>query len=112
VQIKGVVRADDDARYSIPPNGTKFRMQISDSLGHEVLNGPVSISDMGTFDTSLPLSEEASTGQYYGYLSYVIGDSGSPPYVETRQFSYIQFKVAEFRKPEFEVEVTTDRSRA
>ncbi|MEX2245412.1 MAG: alpha-2-macroglobulin family protein [Dehalococcoidia bacterium] len=117
VQIKGIVRADDDAHYSVPPDGEEFRLQINDEAGREVSNQEVSISDMGTFDTSLALSTEAGTGQYYGYLSYVVSraavspepSSPSPPAVETRQISYLQFKVAEFRKPEFEVEVTTDK---
>jgi uncharacterized protein YfaS (alpha-2-macroglobulin family) len=60
---------------------------------------------MGAFDTRLELSPEASTGVYY---AEIIEYGASPDqYVPT--IAYVSFRVAEFRKPEFEVVVTSDK---
>jgi len=103
VYFKGVVRQDDDARYSLPSEADLV-LGVHDSYGRLMDTQTVSLSDMGTFDTELALSTEASTGQYYVQLT-----EGAPtPDVYLPPVASVSFMVAEFRKPEFEVEVATD----
>jgi alpha-2-macroglobulin len=111
VYFKGVVRKDDDARYSLPPSATPLTLTIRDDRGHTIESQPVQLSDLGTFDTKLSLSSEAGTGGYYaalelGSVAPAVPGSISPPAEAYRpQLAYVQFQVAEFRKPEFEVSV-------
>ena len=106
VYLKSVVRQDDDARYSLPsPTGPTLTLTINDEQGRLVNSQSVSLSDMGTFDTELALSPEASTGMYYAHLT----EGVPPPDFYLQPVAYASFRVAEFRKPEFEVNVSTDR---
>jgi uncharacterized protein YfaS (alpha-2-macroglobulin family) len=104
VYLKGVVREDDDASYSLP-EGLQLEVRIDDEQGRRVDSQTVTLSDMGSFDTSLALSAEASTGMYHVSLL--------PPETPERGRFYgitgVSFRIAEFRKPEFEVTVTTDQ---
>jgi uncharacterized protein YfaS (alpha-2-macroglobulin family) len=106
VYLKGVVRQDDDARYSLPsPTSPTLVLTIRDDQGRLVNSQPVGLSDMGTFDTELALSPEASTGTYFASLT----EGVPPPDTYLPPVAYVSFRVAEFRKPEFEVSVSTDK---
>ncbi len=111
VYFKGVVRKDDDARYSLPASATPLTLIIRDDRGRTLESQPVKLSDLGTFDTKLALASEAGTGGYHaalelGSVAPAVPGSVSPPEEAYRpQLAYVQFHVAEFRKPEFEVEV-------
>ncbi len=98
VYFKGIVRADDDAHYSVPKD---FRVQVrvSDPQGKELFNKETPLSDMGTFYNELKLDDEAALGTYYLEMQA----SAYNFYAST------SFMVAEYRKPEFQVRVTTDR---
>lgn len=109
VYFKGVVRKDDDARYSLP-SATPLTLTIRDDRGHTLESQNVQLSDMGTFDAKLALATEAGTGGYFASveLGSVAPNAGgvSPPQEAYRpQIAYVPFQVAEFRKPEFEVTV-------
>jgi uncharacterized protein YfaS (alpha-2-macroglobulin family) len=106
VYFKGIVRADDDARYALPPVGTAMQLVIHDATGKELYNQPADLNDMGTLEAKLALSGDAATGVYYGELHE--GSSPSPPGY-TQFIANVQFRVAEFRKPEFEVNVTSTK---
>lgn len=97
VLFKGIVRGDDDARYTVPPAGTELTLDIVDSRGRKMQSSTVALNDMGTFDGELPLAMEAPLGNYY--ISARIGDWGFG----------VGFSVAEYRKPEFEVKIAADR---
>lgn len=97
VLFKGIVRSDDDARYSVPPSGTRLELQVTDSRGRKVHDATVNLSDMGTFDGEISLSKDASLGNYH--ISARVGDWGFG----------VGFGVAEYRKPEFEVKLSADR---
>ncbi|TAK69324.1 MAG: hypothetical protein EPO22_01990, partial [Dehalococcoidia bacterium] len=100
VHLKGVVRKDDDARYMIPEPSTPLRLTVTDARGREIDGESVTLSDIGTFEVSLALSSEASTGQYFANL--VSGELSPPPRTNFH-VTGIGFRVAEFRNPEFEV---------
>lgn len=97
VYYKGILRQDDDARYSLPPVGVPISVTVSDDEGREVWRGNHTLSDMGTFDGEFVLSESAGLG-YYGLRAR----SGE-------QWFSADFQVAEYRKPEFQAQVTLDK---
>ncbi|MDO8688752.1 MAG: alpha-2-macroglobulin family protein [Dehalococcoidia bacterium] len=116
VYYKGIVRADDDARYSIPAK-VAFVIETSDAMGRLLDRQTVTPSDMGTFDGKLELSAETSTG----YYSIKLWEESSAPQqgptgpTAPSKGRYVppvasgSFQVAEYRKPEFEVSLATDR---
>jgi uncharacterized protein YfaS (alpha-2-macroglobulin family) len=101
VYFKGVLRADDDAHYSLPPEDTDVHVLIEDPQGTKVFEDELPLSDMGTLDGEFTMSEEAALGYYSISADY------GPPGEE--EYFYASFQVAEYRKPEFQVEVETDR---
>ena len=100
VSFKGVVRHEDDAAYSLPETGTAFRVSIRDRSGKEILNTSIESNELGTIAGEGILPDEAKTGRYYVRL---MRDSGA--YITSTSFS-----VAEFRVPEFKVEVEAPRA--
>ena len=97
VYFKGILRADDDAHYSLPAGVKDVEVVINDSQGRELYNEKLPVSDMGTVYGEFQLDEEASLGSYDIWA-----------YVEDQSY-YTSFQVAEYRKPEFQVSVETDR---
>lgn len=95
VYFKGILRADDDGRYALPSQVT-IPVTVYDDLGNELYREELPVNDMGTVNGELLLSSEAGLG-FYG-LSAQIGE---------RSFG-TSFRVAEYRKPEFVVELSTN----
>ncbi|MBN1641874.1 MAG: Ig-like domain-containing protein [Anaerolineae bacterium] len=102
VYYKGLIRLDDDAQYALPPAGGEVDVTIEDSQGREVYHETLPLSDMGSVYGELTLDEEAALG-YYG-----IRATYQRPAFEQSTTSYTQFRVAEYRKPEYQIEVETD----
>jgi len=98
VYFKGIVRADDDARYTVPQD-FQVQVRISDPQGKELFKKEVSLSDMGTFYDEMKLGDEAALGTYSLEMQ-------APRY---DFYASTTFLVAEYRKPEYQVQVTTDR---
>ncbi len=99
VYFKGVLRADDDARYRIPAEIATVEVRIEDPQGKEVYRERLDLNDMGTFHGRLTLDEEAALGLYYLEAQEEAHDL----------YLSASFQVAEYKKPEFQVSVTTDR---
>jgi uncharacterized protein YfaS (alpha-2-macroglobulin family) len=99
VYFKGILRADDDANYSLPTAIKSIAVRISDPQGKELYKQDLAINDMGTLNDQLTLSEEAPLGNYY----VEIQDQTNNLYVGA------SFLVAEYKKPEFQVTVITDQ---
>ncbi len=97
VYFKGVMRADDDGRYSLPAGVKAVQIMVSDAMGKEVYRTDLPLSDMGTLHGELKLDAEASLGYYSLNATFLDRAYGT------------SFQVAEYRKPEFEVTVSTDR---
>ncbi|MDX1522694.1 MAG: MG2 domain-containing protein, partial [Anaerolineae bacterium] len=104
VHFKGVVRQDDDAAYSLPPEGSPVTITVSDPTGKEIYAEELHLSKNGTYDGQFVLDEEAALGQYYMYASYPDTADTYGIYGSARSF-----QVSEFRRPEFLVSVDTDR---
>jgi uncharacterized protein YfaS (alpha-2-macroglobulin family) len=94
---KGIVRSDDDARYSLPAEVKSLDVRVRDPQGKEVSRELAALSENGTLHGTFPLDEEAATGYYYVSAE-----------IEERSYG-ANFQVAEYRKPEFEVAVQSDR---
>ena len=97
VYFKGILRADDDARYSLPPQNTTMGVTVLDSQGREFWQKAMPISDMGTLYGEFELGEEAPLGYYHLQALY-----------EEHYFG-VDFQVAEYRKPEFQVKVDLEK---
>ncbi|MBC7262650.1 MAG: hypothetical protein H5T63_11645, partial [Chloroflexi bacterium] len=97
VYFKGIVRRDDDARYSLPTDVKSVSVVVFDDEGKEIYRSDHALNDMGTLHGELKLSEDASLGYYY--LNAQLGE----------QIFSTGFQVAEYRKPEFMIAVTPDR---
>ena len=98
VFFKGVLRLDDDARYSIPETDPQVVVILRDARGDELLRDDVRLNDFGTFVGELQLPDQASTGSY----SIVVEQADGQGFIAFRSFI-----VAEFRTPEFSVDVRT-----
>jgi uncharacterized protein YfaS (alpha-2-macroglobulin family) len=77
------------------PGGKRVALHVEDSRGEAVLDRTVSLSEFGGFAVDLPLSSEASLGDYY--VRATIDDQ---TFTET-------FYVEEFKKISYEVKLET-----
>ncbi len=108
VFYKAVVRTDDDAKYSIPSGDLPIYLIIVDAQGKELLREKVKLNEFGTMAGSLTLPDGAAIGEYGVSLAVVRPEDPNERYWE--HVAGTSFAVAEFRKPEFQVEVETDRT--
>ncbi len=95
VSLKGIVRFDDDAILSVPSTESTFELTITDPQGSEILASETSTNELGSFSIQVALATDAPTGNYSVRLSEADG----------RRIGYARFRVAEYRVPEFEVNV-------
>ncbi len=94
VYFKGIVRLDNDARYSLPTL-KQAPVEIRDAMGNLIYRETLPLNALGTFHGEFKLDEEARLG-FYNLNSQLTNDYGGS----------IGFQVAEYRKPEFEMTVT------
>jgi len=98
VYFKGILRADDDAQYSMPAAAKEVLLTIRDGQGKEIYTDSLPLSEVSTFNGSIELDENAGLGNYSMELVY--GDD---------YYFYGDFQVAAYRKPEFLVTAETDK---
>ncbi len=100
VYFKGILRADDDAHYTLPEGVKELKVLVQDPQSKELYRQDLTVNDMGTFAGEMILDAEAPLGTYYVQ-------------VDDSHWKDIQasasFQVAEYRKPEFQVGVQTDK---
>ncbi len=93
VHFKGLAREIAIGRAPAVPTGAPVAVAVSDSRGTEIFKKKLPLTRFGGFSFDLPLSAEATTGDYT-VLAQLKGQS-------TRE----TFQVEEFRKVSFEVKV-------
>ena len=98
VYFKGIARADDDGRYSLP--GKPVTVSLADNNGQEVYSATLPLSSFGTFAAQYALPDYAPLGSYF--LSCQCAPDGSS--------TGAGFAVQEYRKPEYIVGVSTDKT--
>jgi uncharacterized protein YfaS (alpha-2-macroglobulin family) len=107
VFYKGVVRADNDARYSLPADVPAVQLTINNMQGQQVLSQSVQLSASGAFTGQFALDNGAATGQYY--LQACIPIQEARPDEAPCSYYGVPFLVSAYRAPEFEVSLTTDK---
>ncbi|RME36088.1 MAG: alpha-2-macroglobulin, partial [Thermoflexia bacterium] len=99
VYFRGVVRAEDDARYTLPSAGETVSVTVRDDQGAEIYQETLPLSDLGTFNGQFTLAPEAGLGYYYIEVAY------------RKQTDGVGFQVAMYRRPEFQVTVTPEKDQ-
>src|SRR5574341_521322 len=97
VYFKGALRKENDARFSLPDLGA-VNVAINNDQGETVYSDTLTLTSFGTFSGEFKLADEAGLGFYNLYISNEklnITSNG------------VSFSVAEYRKPEFQVNVTS-----
>ena len=94
VHLKGIVRGDDDAHYSLPSSDFKATWQVRDGQARIIASGDINeLTPFGTFAADVPLSTEAAPGNYTFSLET------SP----TQTVGYTSITVAEYQPPQFAI---------
>ncbi len=98
VYWKAIIRRDNDAIYTLPAPGQPVTVTVYDDQGNILLKQQMALNSLGALDGSLTLDPDATLGYYY--LSVALTPDWS---------AGVGFQVAEYRKPEFELNASTDR---
>ncbi len=93
VYFKGLVRADDDGRYSLPAD-KQVGIIINDRDSNQVYSQTLALDSFGTFSGEYTLGTAAPLGEY------AISTNSESIHL------YSSFSVQEYRKPEYLVDVT------
>ncbi len=96
VFFKGITRQKTGFKYAVNKY-TPVETTVSDSRGNKIYSRSLNTNNYGTFNGSLKLEEEPPLGSYT-LRTKVGGDS-----------SYYRFEVSEYKKPEYKIEVSTDK---
>lgn len=99
VNFKVIVRRDDDALLTLYPAGTVVTVRIRDARDNVVQTIELTSNDFGSVNGSFQLAEGAMLGKWN--VEVVVSGNSH------RQV----FKVEDYRKPDYEVKVTTDVER-
>lgn len=98
VNFKGILRENDDLHYRLPQEQNV--KVVIEHWGERVYEKQISVSKTGTFSDVFSLGSEASLGDY---------DLSVRSIDESITYGNLTFRVAEYRKPEFEVNITPDQ---
>ncbi len=101
VHFKGLVRLRDrNGQLSVPPKAKNVNLIVTDAEGNQIHSATLPFTGFGSFSGDIPIDPKAPLG-YYSI------SAGFPetPYQEI----YSSFQVLAYRKPEYRVEVKTDR---
>jgi len=103
VEYKGILRADDDARYTLPSADTPFRFVMQNARGQQVRSETLKLSEFGSFAGSFALPDDAPLGNYSFGVEFKRDNNDW-------SIASNSFLVAEFRKPELQVEVSAAKT--
>lgn len=104
VELKGVIRTDDDATYHVPPTSDSWHLDIRGPRFEPISSQTIKVNDFGTFAISFPVPAGGALGQY----RVEVFDTTSKA---ATSFAVATFDVIEFRKPEFEVTLSAESIR-
>lgn len=103
VYFKGIVRQEKNYRFRLP-EAKKVRVTVNDPNGNEIYNQELALSSNGTFADKLLLGADIPTGDFY--LRAEILEVPGPEWLRQANAS---FKVYEYRKPEYKLDLSSDR---
>lgn len=96
VYFKGIIRDRDDVTYTVPAVG-EVPVKIYDDRGEVIYDEVLPVSPQGSFNGELTLDPEAPLG-FYRIVAEIASNN--------RDSFSLAFSVAEYRAPEFQVDVT------
>ncbi|HOT90878.1 MAG TPA: Ig-like domain-containing protein [Anaerolineae bacterium] len=102
VHLRGILRNDDDARYTLPDAGQTVEIALRNANWEIVTQTVMTVDEMGVFSGDIEVAADALLGVYT--LEATV------PGVTDRTWS-LNFTVAAYRKPEFEVAVTPEQKQ-
>ena len=102
VHWKGIVRRMVDDQYELPPASLPISITVRDDQGNTVTDGIYTLNANGTLSGEIVLAPEAITGYYYLEARIILGP-------DQMAYGGVGFQVAAYRKPEFEITVTSDQ---
>ena len=101
---KGIVRQLVGDQYELPAASLPISITVRDDQGNPILQEMYTPSENGTLHGEVTLAPEAVTGYYYLEAHLQVQDaSGAARTV----YGGVGFQVAAYRKPEFEIAVTS-----
>jgi uncharacterized protein YfaS (alpha-2-macroglobulin family) len=100
VYITGIVRRNDDLHYSLPGDASIY-LTIN-YYDEQVFSQTVPLDDQGGFSVTFSLDDAAALGSYDVKILTSPGDTQDP-------FGQVSFRVAEYHKPEFQVQTSIDK---
>lgn len=104
VHFKSILRDDDDARYSVPSGSAT--VSVYTGWGEErkaIYEKSYALSEFGAVEGTISLPADAGPGEYYLQISRSQDERSG----WSDSFTY--FTVAEFRKPEYELSLSSER---
>ncbi len=101
VYFRGVIREKNDVTYT-PPSFSTIPVQITDDQGEVVYDKSLPLTPYGTFSDSFQIAADAPLGNYR-IVAQLPGEDTGAYYYST---GTVAFSVAEYRAPEFQVDVT------
>ena len=99
VYFKGLVRQNDDLHYSLIKD-TQVYVTISQA-SQQVYSKYLSLSQLGSINDDFKLGDDAALGTY---TIAVATDARADP------FGYLTFRVAQYHKPTFQVDTSSDKT--
>ncbi|MCX6047412.1 MAG: Ig-like domain-containing protein [Chloroflexi bacterium] len=97
---KGIVRSLTDDQYTLPPPTLPISITVRDAQGVAIMAAEMNPSENGTLNGKVTLAPEAGTGYYYLDAQIKTG-------IDTSVSNGVGFLVNAYRKPEFQIEVTS-----
>jgi uncharacterized protein YfaS (alpha-2-macroglobulin family) len=96
VYLRGVLRMDNDGDYSLTPVGTPVQVTVANYQNNVLYEQTLETNAFGTIHGDFVLNDEVGLGEYFVKAQ-----------VEGEEHLTI-FRVEEYRKPEYAVDITTD----
>jgi uncharacterized protein YfaS (alpha-2-macroglobulin family) len=103
VYLRGVLRTREDASYQ-PIGAATVPARIFDPEGNIIWEQTLSLTEAGTFSTQFDIAPDAQLG-YYRFDTVLPGENPASTWT---MIGTIDFGVAEYRLPEFQVTLTPD----
>lgn len=94
VNFKGIARAISPEGFKNPGKNLELKIHIEDPNNEELFEGTVKTSEHGTFHGLYSIPPDGKTGAYSINITYPDGG-----------VAYQNFEVAQYKKPEYQVEV-------
>ncbi|MGA7607493.1 MAG: MG2 domain-containing protein, partial [Anaerolineales bacterium] len=100
VYFKGLVRQNDDLHYSLL-NDAQVYVIIDDPSSQQVYAKYLPLSQLGSINDDFKLGDDAALG------TYTISVSTTPT---ADAFGTLNFRVADYQKPQFQVNISSDKT--